>query len=164
MMRILLALTAVTVLLAAQDPKKPGDSKQPAAGSTAQEKGLVGKWQTDSIEDSGAKQSADEVKKWSLELNGDGTFTLIFTGAPNEKSGKHKGTVKFNSSASPKTIEFTFTDGPWKGETFEGIYKLEGDTYTICYTRKGQEAPKTFATKSEPAGQMLVVYKRVKAG
>lgn len=157
-MRILLALTAVTVLLAAQDPKKP------AAGTSAPEKGLIGKWQTDSIEDSGARQPADDVKKWSLEIKDDGTFTLFYTGAPNEKSTKHNGTVKFNSSANPKTIEFAFTDGQWKGETFEGIYKLDGDTYTICYTRKGQEVPKTFATKPEPAGQMLVVYKRMKAG
>lgn len=155
-MKILLALTAVSLLLSAQGAKKP------AAG--VPEKKLVDTWQTQSIEDSGVKQPADEVRKWSLILRDDGKFTLIYKGGADTSVQHNNGTATFNSSASPKTFEFTFTDGSWKGESFQGIYKLEGDTYTICYVRKGLPVPKTFATKSDPPGQMLVVYKRVKTG
>jgi uncharacterized protein (TIGR03067 family) len=154
-MRILLALTAVGLLLAAQDPK-PGEKPQ-SPGAAAQEKGLDGTWQTESIEDSGSKVAADEAKKWTLEVKG-GEFTLRHDGK------KHSaGTVKHDPAANPKTFEFTFKDGPWKDQTFTGIYKLEGDTYTICYVEKGREAPKTFATKTD-AQQMLVVYKKAKQG
>jgi uncharacterized protein (TIGR03067 family) len=154
-MRTLLALIAVGLLAAAQDPK-PGDDKKPASpGAAAQEKGLDGTWVTESMEDSGSKTPADETKRWSMVLEGT-KFTLRYEGK------KHStGTVKHNPAATPKTIEFTFADGPWNGQTFVGIYKVEGDTYTMCYAEKGRTTPTTFTTKPETA-TMLVVYKREK--
>src|SRR5947207_585548 len=154
-MRIILALAAVGLLLAAQDPKKPGDDQKSAAAPAVQEKGLVGTWQAESMEDSGNKAPADEAKKWTLVIKPDGEFTLN-----NEGKYSYSGRVQYNPSANPKTFEFTFTKGSFSG-TFVGIYKLEGDTYTICYVEKGREAPKTFATKPD-SSQMLVVYKRAK--
>jgi uncharacterized protein (TIGR03067 family) len=155
-MRTLLALTAVALLTAAQEPKPATPTTPAPAASAAQEKGLAGTWVTESIEDSGSKMPADEAKKWSVEIKEGGEFTLRYDGK------KHSiGTVKHTPSANPKTFEFTFKDGPWQGATFVGVYKLEGDTYTICYAEKGRMTPTTFTTKPE-AGQMLVVYKREK--
>jgi uncharacterized protein (TIGR03067 family) len=34
--------------------------------------------------------------------------------------------------------------GPTAGRNFQGIYKLEGDTLTLCYTGAGQPRPTTF--------------------
>jgi uncharacterized protein (TIGR03067 family) len=155
--RTILALTAVGLLVAAQEQKKSDDPKPGAATPAAQEKGLDGTWQTESMEDSGSKYPAEDAKKWSLVITG-GDFTLRLDGKKHS-SGK----VKFNPATNPKTFEFTFSDGPFNGQSFAGIYKLEGDTYTICYAEKGRETPKTFATKPD-SQQMLVVYKKAKAG
>ena len=41
-------------------------------------------------------------------------------------------TVRLDSSKSPKQIDITYTTGFLKGNTTRGIYKLDGDTWTIC--------------------------------
>jgi uncharacterized protein (TIGR03067 family) len=41
----------------------------------------------------------------------------------------------------------TFNKGPEKGNTALGIYKLDGDTWTICLTVTAKERPTRFATK-----------------
>jgi RNA polymerase sigma factor (sigma-70 family) len=60
---------------------------------------------------------------------------------------EYEGTFKLNETASPKTIDMTFTKGPEKGNTALGIYKLDGDTWTICLTVTAKERPTKFATK-----------------
>jgi uncharacterized protein (TIGR03067 family) len=69
-------------------------------------------------------------------------------------------TVHLNSSKNPKEIDFTYTTGFQKGKTTKGIYKLDGETLTIC---RGQTADKDRPTEfAAPAGSglLLVVWKR----
>jgi uncharacterized protein (TIGR03067 family) len=62
---------------------------------------------------------------------------------------------------TPKAIDLTVTEGPQKGQTFHGIYKLEGDTYSVCpNVEPGKDRPTEFATRPD-SGLMLVVWKRV---
>jgi uncharacterized protein (TIGR03067 family) len=71
-------------------------------------------------------------------------------------------TPKLDPAKKPKAIDLTVAEGPQKGQTFHGIYKLEGDTYTVCRsTDPGQARPTAFATKPK-SGLMLVVWKRDK--
>jgi uncharacterized protein (TIGR03067 family) len=73
-------------------------------------------------------------------------------------------TYKMNPDAKPKAIDLTVMDGPQKGQVYRGIYRLEGDTYTICrHIEPGKERPTEFKTKAD-SGLMLVVWKRDKPG
>ena len=63
---------------------------------------------------------------------------------------------------SPKRITLTVLKGPEKGKVYRGIYKLEGDRFTICRPMDAaQPRPDAFATTPE-SGLMLGVWKRVK--
>ena len=61
----------------------------------------------------------------------------------------------------PKAIDLTPGEngGPLKGKRYPGIYKLEGDTLTLCLSiEAGSKRPTKFATKD--TYWVLDVYKR----
>jgi uncharacterized protein (TIGR03067 family) len=50
-----------------------------------------------------------------------------------------------DSKKQPMTYDLTgVVGGPTAGRNFQGIYKLEGDTLTLCYTGAGQPRPTNF--------------------
>jgi uncharacterized protein (TIGR03067 family) len=69
-----------------------------------------------------------------------------------------KGTIKVD--AAKGTIDFTPEDGPAKGKTLLGIYKVDGDKLTLCFTSPGGERPKEF--KSGERSTVLATYERKK--
>ena len=127
-----------------------------AAQDTAKEdlKKLEGAWVMVSGEDKGEKLSEQTIKSAKLTLVGDkhtvkvGTDTII-------------GTHKLDPSKKPKEIDAMDTEGPFKDKTGLGIYKLEGDQFTVCFAPPGKDRPKEFTTKSG-SGQLLHVWKRDK--
>src|SRR5205823_14159716 len=63
---------------------------------------------------------------------------------------------------SPKELDWTVLDGPDKGEGRQGVYKLDGDTLTICVAEPGGDGadrPKEFKAGK---GLALLVLERVK--
>lgn len=71
------------------------------------------------------------------------------------------GTYKLIPVETPQAMDISGTEGPNKGKTFLAIYKLAGDSMTICYDLEGKVRPKEF--KAEPGTrQFLVSYKREK--
>jgi uncharacterized protein (TIGR03067 family) len=62
--------------------------------------------------------------------------------------------------AAKGTIDFTPDDGPAKGKTLPGIFKIEGDKLTICFTSAGNARPKDF--KSGDRNVVLATYERKK--
>lgn len=115
---------------------------------------LQGSWMQVSKERDGKRQ---EVKKTVITFTGE-KFETVTDGKPSES-----GTVKTDPSKKPKTYTVKITgEFAEKGNTYNGIYKVEGDTLTTCVnTNPGKEAPVEFASKPG-TGHQLIVWKRVK--
>lgn len=69
-----------------------------------------------------------------------------------------KGTFKIEPAKG--TIDFTPEDGPAKGKTLLGIYKIEGDVLTLCFSAAGRERPKEFKTSDR--NTVLATYEKKK--
>jgi uncharacterized protein (TIGR03067 family) len=70
---------------------------------------------------------------------------------------------QLHPDAKPPAIDLILTAGHDKGRIFRGIYKLDGDTLTICRPSAVQkQRPMTFAVK-QGSGLMLTVWKRKKS-
>jgi uncharacterized protein (TIGR03067 family) len=126
-------------------------AEEPAANEL---KKLQGLWapQTMTL---GGNDLPEEIRKMiTLEIK-DKNY-IVKAGGQNDE-----GTLTISTSAKPLTMEITGTNGPNKGKTYRAIYKLDGDTLTICYDLAGKEYPKDF-TSTKKSMQFLVVYQRSK--
>jgi uncharacterized protein (TIGR03067 family) len=116
-------------------------------------KELEGTYKVTALEKAGKaaeKALTDSVK---IIIKGD-EFTLTFDkdGEKQEKKAK----IKVDSSSTPATIDITPSDGPEKGKTFPGIFKIEKGEVTIIFTEKG-DRPKEFKSEGE---SMMVKMKK----
>lgn len=97
----------------------------------------------------------------AVSLVFDGPAVTIIFKAPERDGITLKGKVALDEKATPKTIdwtEFTRPDGSPAPKNL-GIYKLEGDTFTVC--NGGPDAPRPTEFASDPAGPArLVEFKR----
>jgi uncharacterized protein (TIGR03067 family) len=72
-----------------------------------------------------------------------------------------EGIVKLDSTRKPPSIDLV-PQRPPGGRVARGIYRLEGDTLTVCMSlREEGNRPKEFAS-TERSGTALAVYTRVK--
>ena len=99
------------------------------------------------------------------ELTDNGTVTIkgdeliIAFGADDKKVAK----IKVGGDAKLATIDLSPTDGPEKGKTFPGIYKLEKGELTLLFTEKG-DRPKLLPTdEGYKAEDDVIVLKLKKA-
>jgi uncharacterized protein (TIGR03067 family) len=136
-MRTALTLTAALALTAAARPDEPKNADK-----------LDGDWVITSAEV--AKKKLDELTNASLTIKGD-EMTI--------DNKQRKEMVKFvlDPAKTPKQITFVAK----ADEKVGGIYKLEGDTLTICFN-KGQAAPPTAFETKEGTDITLLVCKRKK--
>jgi len=114
---------------------------------------LQGEWTMVSQEQRGVKVPEEVVKLFKLTVKGD-QWILSRQG----QAGERKETIKIDPSQNPGILDLT---GP-AGFTSLGIYKLEGDTITLCRTidRGDIDRPREFKTTLEEG--ILVVWKRAK--
>jgi uncharacterized protein (TIGR03067 family) len=128
--------------------------KTSAAAAKAELTRFEGTWRYVSVLIEGKPTSEETLKDEKLVLTGD-RFAVI---SPGET---HRGTYSVDPSATPHTLDVSFTEGPQAGTTRKGIYELEGDTCRVCMGLKGRPRPTAFA--SEPGnGQVLEVLRREK--
>ena len=111
-------------------------------------------WKFVSIDVEGRSVPAERFGEDRLILKGK-QFTSTVRGNTTE------GTFKIDPTATPKTIDITFTDGPGKDNTQKGIYELDGDTQKICWAAPGKPRPTEFEAKPK-SGRMLQVLEKVK--
>lgn len=120
-------------------------------------KALQGKWKTVAVEAMGKEFPKDAIP--------DFTFVVAADGKSTGKMAKEEFTftMTVNPKNNPKTMENHHETGKQKGKKQYGIYKLEGDRFTVCLTQPGSAEdarPKTFNTKDTK--HVVFVFERVK--
>jgi uncharacterized protein (TIGR03067 family) len=143
------ALSAAVGSLAAA-----GDAKEEAIKKDR--KAYEGTWRVVSVEADGNSLSEDDAKKYSVINTADGKWTLEADGTTIGQ-----GTSIIDPTKTPKTIDFTPTEGPNKDKTSLGIYELSGDTRKLCYAPPGKDRPTEFSARAG-TGFVLVQFKREK--
>jgi uncharacterized protein (TIGR03067 family) len=142
-MKKLVLVLAVCLLLGAdkkEDVKKDQDK-------------LQGTWTVVSAELDGNKLPQDQAKG-ELVFKGD-KYSYSAGGETGE------GTYKIDPSKKPKTMDAVPADGPFKGQTVEEIYEVEGDELKICLATPGTKRPTDF-TAAAGSNRMSFTYKRAK--
>jgi uncharacterized protein (TIGR03067 family) len=120
-------------------------------------KALEGKWKTVAVEAMGMSFPKEVVPDFSFVVAAGGKST------GRTPQGEFSFTMIIDPGKNPRTIENRHETGPEKGKKQFGIYKLEGDKFTVCMARAGgaeTDRPKDFATKD--TNSVLFVFERVK--
>lgn len=166
MRRVAVLAVAVGFLAGAEDPRnaeskkhlegsEPASTDRPTPATIQDEfKRFEGTWSYASVIADGKPAPEESFKASWLVLAGD-RFTL--TGPETTQ----KGTFSVDPTASPRTIDVTFGEGPRAGKTIKGIYDLNGDTCKVCIALDDQPRPTEF-TSTPGSGHALEVLKRVK--
>jgi uncharacterized protein (TIGR03067 family) len=150
--RVLIVASAI-LLLGADGPKQ--DAKKELDR-------LQGNWRLVGTGEGGKKQDIDFDKAPPMPIKGDRLKDVPYEGKKLEML------VELDPSQEPKAIVLTYVspDGKEKGDSFLGIYSLEGDVLKIYLNPNppGQDnkRPKQFATKGEGAALFMWVLKRDK--
>jgi uncharacterized protein (TIGR03067 family) len=123
--------------------------------ASADEKGLkdiAGTYRVEAAEKGGQPApNLDEFKK-KVKVTIAGEKITIDLGGEGTKTG----TVTVDSTTTPAHIDITPGEGPEKGKTFPGIYRLEKETLTLVWNESG-DRPTAF----DSAGRaMMLVLKR----
>jgi RNA polymerase sigma factor (sigma-70 family) len=106
------------------------DKQEPpqAPDAVAKElKALQGVWEVVGLETDSRKASADDVKGMRWTVKG----TRVACTNPGEKSSEGCE-IKIDPSKNPKHIDLLIKEGPLKGKTLPGIYKLDQGRLIIC--------------------------------
>jgi uncharacterized protein (TIGR03067 family) len=114
-------------------------------------KRLEGDWKIESWEQLG--QPVQMNATWSFK----GDKYALAIGANLEE-----GTIKIDQRKKPPAIDLEITGGNCKGKDQPGIYKLDGDTLTMCFAWPGTaDRPTEFQSTAE-GRTILVTLKRAK--
>jgi hypothetical protein len=75
---------------------------------------------------------------------------------------KHEATYKLDPKQNPRTIDLTFSNFPFQGMTFLGIYELDGDKLKVAYSKAEGRRPGDFQSPTKERGDISFVLQRKK--
>jgi uncharacterized protein (TIGR03067 family) len=107
---------------------------------------IQGTWAVAELQMEGQTISGGMLANARVEITGN-RFNSLGMGTVYE------GTVTLDDSPNPHQLDMKFDAGPEKGNTNLGIYELNGDTWKICLSTRGEVRPMEF---SAPAGSGFV--------
>ncbi len=146
---LILVLAASLVTVPDRPPKtKPDPVKEDV-------KKLEGKWSIVSMESNGRTYPAATLQRlqYKLEISGDKFIR-------ETRGRKFAMTFKVDLSKNPKTMDLATTTAV-RPRTYHAIFKLEGDTLTICQAIGRGQRPTEFTSQGvQPA--ILMIWKRDK--
>ncbi len=95
----------------------------------------------------------DEFPKWRWTVKGN---EMSWTGV---STGDVKVSFSVDPTKSPKEIDFTFLDGPHKGEKCLGAYKLKGGSLWVCLADPGTKGarPLEFSAGTGKGRSLLIL-------
>lgn len=138
---------AFSLLVAADEPNKEAVDKEL--------KKLEGTWQTVAFEHNGKTIPEENVKSWTLEIKGD-KYTMTIG------NNSEEGTFKVDPSKKPATVDVKPSEGPNKGKTRKGIYRLGEDEAKVCFSAIGEEERPTDFASPEGSKNYLWTFKHEK--
>jgi len=72
---------------------------------------------------------------------------------------EYSGRVEIDDAKKPARFDLVFTDRPEAGNRNFGIYRLNGDSWTLCLNTTGKSRPRAFAARAG-SGNALEVFIR----
>lgn len=144
-------LVVLTGLLAAISVS--GNGARAADDAESEQMKIQGAWVLVSSESDGKPIDSETLKKRGVLMIFDADQVV----AKMDEKEVSLGTFKLDPSRTPRWYDRTYSDGTPR----LGIYRLEGDSLTICLAGLGKERPTAFST-SPGDGLSLLVYQREK--
>lgn len=143
-------LIGLALTVAAPAPKETPKKEAP---------GIVGSWSLEKAEFGGMvlpPGAGPGPGDLSLTFNADGTIIASKGGKPEQDNTRYTHDAK----KSPAEIDITEGRGGGKDMIIKGIYKIDGETLTLCMTPMG-DRPTKF--ESAAGGQTIIMtFKRMK--
>jgi len=117
-------------------------------------KKMSGNWVPTLMQLNGKKQPAEVVKAISLTIDGSKYNTVV-------GQQKDEGTLKVDTTKTPREMDITPSVGENKDKTIPCIYEFKGNELKVCYGLNGSERPADFKAGEDGKGvYMLITYKR----
>ncbi|HEV3383865.1 MAG TPA: TIGR03067 domain-containing protein [Gemmata sp.] len=104
-------------------------------------KELEGTYSVALLKKGGKEAGKEDTQKTKFRFKGE-NLSIIIGG--DEKSTQ----IKVDTSKQPHTIDITPSEGPDKGKTYLGIYKIEKGELTLAFVKVG-DRPKEFTSEND---------------